>query len=287
MFKLWKKEFRTYFLTPAGYIFTGTFLLLSGVFFSITNLLQNNAIYSSLLQNITLIFILIIPILTMKMISEETRNKTDQLLLTSPLKVKSIVLGKYLGAVSVYFISLSLTFIYPYILSKYSDISLGEIAAGYVGIFFMGTAFIAIGLFISSLTENQVIAAIVTFGMLLFIYILEMVNQVLPTNRKAGIIFAVTLALFIALIIWVMIKNILVSIGSMVIELIVIAGLYFYKKEVFDGLVVRFFGWFSLINRYETFAMGILDINSVIYYLSFTAIFIFLTIQIIEKRRWS
>jgi ABC-2 type transport system permease protein len=287
MLKLWKKEMKTYFMTPTGYIFIGTFLLLSGIFFSITNLLTSNAIYNSLLQNIILIFILIIPILTMRIIADETRNKTDQLLLTSPIKVSNIVIGKYLAAVTVYFITILLTFLYPIILSKFGNIPFGEILAGYIGLFFMGAAFIAIGLFVSSTTENGVIAAVVTFGCMLLIYILDMAKQAMPATRRAGVTFVIILALLLVALIWITIKSLIVTLTASVIEVLTIALLFIFKKEVFDGFLIKFFEWFSLIKRYDAFSMGILDFNSIIFYLSFSAVFIFLTVQMIEKRRWS
>src|SRR5690606_25355348 len=134
--------------------------------------------------------LIVVPILTMRLLSEESRQKTDQLLLTSPLSVTGMVLGKYFAAVGVFLITLLITCIYPIILSFFGTIAVWEIVGGYVGFFLLGSAFIAVGLFVSSMTDNQVIAAVVTFSALLFLWILDWIIEGLPTDRVSGIVFA-------------------------------------------------------------------------------------------------
>ncbi len=287
MFAVLKKEIQAYFSSLTGYIFMGFFLFLSGLFFTMSNLGQMSPDYNGVMGSITFVFLLVVPILTMRLMAEETRQKTDQLLFTSPLSLTGVVLGKYLAAVLVFFMTLVVTFIYPIILSTMGSIAVGEIIGGYIGFFLLGSAFIAVGLFISSLTENQVVAAVITFSALLLLWIIDSITQGLPVDRNAGVVFAMILALAVALIVYFSTKNLLVSIGVLAAGLIVTASLYFYKAAMFDGFIIRFMQWFSLLRRYQDFSYGILALSPIVYYTTFSGAFVFLTIRMLEKKRWS
>lgn len=182
MYAVFKREVQSYFYTPIGYCFMGFFLLASGYYFGQNNIIELSPSLSTMFYNIMFIFLILVPVLTMRMYSEERKQKTDQMLLTSPLPLFSIVLGKYLAAVFVYFISLLITGIYPVIMLVYGNPALGEIFAGYFGLFLLGMSYIAIGSFISSLTENQVAAAAATFAILLILYVWD---SIMPAVNSA------------------------------------------------------------------------------------------------------
>ena len=169
----------------------GFFILIAGVFFAISNLLSGNPNFTGVLSSLTFIFLFLVPILTMRLISEETRQKTDQLLITSPLSITGIVLGKYLAAVGVFVITLLITVLFPVIMSFFALLGLGwwEILGGYIGFLLLGCAFISVGLFFSSLTDNQLIAAVETFAALLLIWILDFVAQSVPADPVSGLVF--------------------------------------------------------------------------------------------------
>jgi len=287
MLAVFKREIKAYFASPTGYIFMGFFLLLSGFFFAFSNLLSASPSYMSVLGSITFIFLIVVPILTMRLMSEESRQKTDQLLLTSPLSVAGIVLGKYFAAVGMFLITLLITCLYPIILSFFGTIAVWEIVGGYIGFFLLGSAFIAIGLFISSLTDNQVIAAVVTFSALLFIWILDWILQGLPTDRVSGIVFACILVAGAVALVYFTTRNIFVSVVTAVVGLGIVAAIYFTNQYFFDGFIVRTLEWLSLLKRYDNFTRGILTLSPIVYYISFSAVFLFLTVRVIEKRRWS
>lgn len=287
MLAIFNKEMKSYFASATAYIFMGIFLLISGIFFALQNVLQSNPYYNGVLGSMNFVFLLIVPVLTMKIISEETKTRTDQLLLTSPQTVGGIVLGKYFAAVALFLITLLITVLYPLILSLYGKIGGLEILSAYVGFFLMGCCFIAVGLFISSLTDNVVAAAVGTFGALLFLWILDWIQQGLPTGRNAGIIFAVILVAILATIIYFSTKNIYVGAATVIVGAAIIAVVYLMKKEMYEGFIAKFFGWFSLIQRNQMFNVGVLSLDSIIYYISFAFVFVFLTIRMIEKRRWS
>ncbi|MCB2352778.1 ABC transporter permease [Clostridium estertheticum] len=287
MLAVFLKELRSYFTSAIGYIFIGTFLLITGVFFTMYNLLSASPAYNSTLQSLITIFLFIIPILTMKIISEETKTKTDQLLFTSPLKIRDIILGKYFAAVAIFTISLLITGLYPLILSMFGTVSPSEIFTGYIGMFLLGATLISIGLFVSSLTENQVTSAVISFGVLLFIFLIDSIEQALPSTRISSIIFVLLMVGIFAFGVYFSTKNIYAASVTVVAGIIITIGIYLAKKELFDGMIQKVFQWFSLIKRYDLFSQGILSLNSVVYYLSFIVAFVFLTIRMVDKRRWS
>jgi len=282
-----KREFKAYFSSPTGFVFMGFFLLLTGFFFVMSNVLHASPDYNAVLGSITFIFLIVVPVLTMRLISEESKQKTDQLLLTSPLSLTKMVLGKYFAAVSVFLITLLVTALYPVMLSFFGSVAVWEILGGYIGFFLLGSSFIAVGLFVSSLTDNQVIAAIVTFVSLLFMWLIDWIQQGIPVDRVSGIVFTVLLAIGAAFFVYFATRTIIVSIAVFAVGSGVVTGMYFLNPIVFDGIIVRVLDWFSLLARYRDFAMGVLSISPIVYYVTFCAIFVFLTIRVIEKRRWS
>ena len=286
MLAVFTRELSAFFKSITGFIFMGIFLLITGIFFTTDNLIPQSSNYVSVLGGITFIFLVVVPILTMRILSEERHQKTDQLLLTSPLSIGGIVLGKYLAAVAVFLVTLIITLIYPLQLSLVGHISVSEIAGGYIGIFLLGSAFIAIGLFVSSLTENQVVAAVVTFGLLLLMWILDFLQQGIPGDRFSGLVFTVLITLAVAIFLYFTVRNLTVAAAVVVVGGAVIAVLYTVQPASFDGLIVRVLKWFSLLVRYRDFTRGLLKLSSVVYYLSFSAVFIFLTVRSLDSRRW-
>lgn len=284
---IFNKEFRSYFTTATGYVFMAVFLLISGIFFALTNLLGGSPYYTDVLQSITFIFLILVPMLTMRTLADEKHQKTDQLLFTSPLKFSQIILGKYFAAVSLFLVTLLITCLYPLLMVLYGQVAVWEIVGGYVGFALMGAAFIAVGLFISSLTESQVTSAVGTFGALLVIWLIEWLRQGLPTSLTAGVVFAAVLAILLGVIVYYATRSIYAGGIVALAGGIAIAAIYIIKKELFEGFTANVLGWFSLLNRYDKFSMGLFDVSSIIYYITFSAAFVFLTIRMVDKRRWS
>ena len=234
MLAIYRRELQSYFFSPLGYVFMGSFLFVSGIFFAFGNIMSVSSSFGTMLSNVSFIFMLVVPILTMRLMSDERRTKTDQLLLTSPVSLWSIVVGKFFAACTVFLLTLVLTGVYVIILSAYGSISFGEVFVNYLGFFMTGCCMIAVGLFISTQTESQVTAAIATFGAILLIYLMGSIVSVISIN--------------------------------------------------FIGVVLE---WLSLFSRFSDFTNGILNISSTIYMITFSAVFLFLTVASVEKRRWS
>jgi ABC-2 type transport system permease protein len=231
--------------------------------------------------------LLVTPVLTMRIISEETHQKTDQLLYTSPLKLSDVVIGKYLAAMCLYFISVIITCLYPFILAMFGTLAVGEIIGAYVGLVLLGAALIAVGVFISALTENQVVAAVGTLGAVLFLWIIDSISSSLPTTAISGIVFAIILVLAVAAIVYFSTKNIEVTVGTGLVGMFIVVAIAIIKNAYYEGFTVKFFGWISLMQRFNSFSSGILNLSDIVYDVSFVIAFLFLTIRMLEKKRWS
>lgn len=232
MLAVFWKEVKSYFYSPVAYVVIGLFILMTSIFFY-PNLVMAYADFNGVLSTMGFILIFMIPILTMRILAEDRKNGTEVLLVTSPVSLTSIVVGKYLAALFVFLVMTGITFIYPIILIAFGGQLTAQLVGGYVGFILLGAAFVSVGVFASSLTENQIIAVIIGFVSLLLMWIAD-------------------------------------SLATMV-----------------GGFGSKVLSWFSLLSRYNDFNNGILGLSPVVYYLSFIAVFLFLTIRVIEKRRWS
>ncbi len=287
MFAIFRKEFKGFFTSPIGFIFVGFFLLLAGFIFALSNLMSANPDYSQMLSFISSTFILLVPMLTMRLFSEEMKQRTDILLITSPVRLSAIVLGKYFAALALFLLTTLITCLYPIIMRFFGPIAVWEIVGGYIGFVLMGSAFISIGLFISAMTENQFIAAVVTLASLLFVMTLDWIQQGLPKDVTAGIVFSAILVAAAIVFVYLTTRNIYVSAGAGIVGAGIILLVYLLDQMRFDGFITRFFEWLSLMKRFERFNLGVLELSPIIYFVSFSAAFVFLTIRLIEKRRWT
>ena len=231
---IFKKEFRSYFMSPIGYIFVAVFTFLASMFFSSGILMSQQADISIMFSDINVIYLFLAALLTMRLLSEEKNKKTDQLLLSSPVSITQIVMGKYFAAMAVFGVTLVISLIYPAIMFRFGNPALSEVIGSSIGFILLWGAFISVGVFISSLTESQMIAGVFTFATLLLIYFIS----------------------------W-------------------------FESSVKNPVIAKIIGWFSLLSRYGEFQSGILNFESVIYYLSFIFVFLFLTVRVIDRKRYS
>jgi len=289
MIAIFKRELRAYFTSPIGFVFMGFFLLVAGIFFAWGNILQGNPTYSGLLDSLTFVFMLIVPVLTMRLFSEEMRHKTDQLLITSPLPITGIVAGKYLAAAAVFFLTLAVTFSYPILMSFFTFFGLAgwEIVCGYLGFFLMGSCFISVGLFFSAITDNQLIAAVITLAALLVMWIVDWVSQNVPTDALSGLIFLCIAGAGLILLVFFSTRSIPATAVFGAAVGAALALTFIFSRGSFEGIITKILSWFSLVKRFYAFSAGILSLSSIVYYLSFAGIFVFLTVRLIEKRRWA
>jgi ABC-2 type transport system permease protein len=286
MLAIFKRELRSYFVSPTGYVFLGLFLLLSGIFFAFGTILSGNSRFPDFLRSIQFVFLLAVPVLTMRLMSEETRQKTDQLLFTSPIPLREVLLGKFFAALTIFAIALAVCLCYSVVILAYGDLNAMETLSAALGFLLLGASFIAVGTFISCVTENQAVAAVGTFATLLIFWILEPIKAGLPQDVTAGIIFAAGLAILGVYALYASTKSILYAVIAAAALALAIALCAILKSAFFYGFIASALEWFSLLKRQESFSMGLIKLDNVVYYLSFIFAFLFLGTRFIEKRRW-
>lgn len=282
-----KKELRTYFTTLTGYIFLTFFVFISGFYYSFFNILNAYPNYNETLTFSISMFLILIPIITMRLFAEESKQKTDQLLMTSPVSIPKIVLGKFFAAVLLFLTGVLITCIFPIILSFLGEIPVKQIFGSIFGYILIGMSLISIGIFISSLTDNQIIAAIGTFASIFLCFMMENISFNAPTDTTTSIIFMLCIFAVISFILYNNTKNIIISIVSIILGIIIITAIYIKNKFLFDGIISKSLNIFAILSRCNNFFIGILDISDIIYLITFTTVFLLLTINSIEKKRWS
>jgi ABC-2 type transport system permease protein len=227
------REFKSYLASPMAYVVTGIFLALTGFLFSISSATYSETSIRGFLGTGSLLLLLLASVLTMRLLAEEKKIGTLELLLTAPVRDSEVIIGKFLGSLSILTAMLVLTFYYPILLWVFGDPDWGPIATGYLGLFLLGSASLAVGLFASSLTSNQIVAAVVAGGILFALWFVGVAADFLPE-----------------------------ALGDVI-------------------------GYLSLSTYIPDFMRGVIDTKGIIYYLSITALFLFLAIRSLESGRWS
>lgn len=299
MLAIYKKELRSYFTSAIAWVFMAFFLVLVGLFFYIYNLANGSLDFSSVFGGIEIFFVLLlVPVLTMKSMADEKHQKTDQLLYTSPISVSKVVLGKYLALVTLYAISMLIISIYPVILQNLVNQVAAEGSTAYevnyavaygsaLGFFLLGCAYIAIGVFVSSLTESQVIAAVAIGVINIFTMLMTSLANMLPSSKIFMLCFFIGLIVVLAICLNLWIHNKWVSALVGILAEIALAILYIFFSAHFDGLLYKILSAISFTDRYTNFTYGILDVSAMLYYISVCFLFVFFTIQRIKKQRYN
>ena len=287
MTAIYKKELKGYLTSIIGYVFIFFILLLEGIYFTAYNIQGAYPVFGITLNAITFVFLILVPILTMKVIAEERKQKTDQMLLTAPVSVTQIVVGKYLALISVYMIPIIVICFYPLIMSKYGEVSFPMAYTAILGFAFLGFAQIAVGVFLSSITENPVIAAVLTFVVLFVCYMITGLETLIPDTSIASMGIYMILVAALVLMIYTMIQNVLISAVIGIIGEGALVVTYVVKSTIFESSIQKFLDIFDIAGHFDNFTNGILDIQGIVYFLSVIIIFIFLSVQSITKRRWN
>ncbi len=229
-----KRELYSYFCSPIAYVVMAIFMFFSGLFFTVVCLANDTSNLTYVFTNMFLVTILLTPIMSMKLLSDEKRLKTDQALLTSPVSIFGIVMGKFFSACILNLVCMAIYLIFGFVLSFFVTPNWAVILCNFFGLFILSCTMIAINLFLSSLTESQMICAITGFAVGLFIYLIDNVAKAIPVE---------------------------------------------FISNLFQKL--------SFMTHYQNFTVGLLSLADVVFFLSVIALFMFLTIRVIEKKRWS
>lgn len=289
MLAIYKRELKSYFQSMIGYVFIAFFLLIIGFVFSYINIQQGTPFIGYTLQYayVTVVFMILVPIITMKILADEKRLKTDQLLFTAPITVTKIVMGKFLAVVTVFCIPMAVVAFYPFFLTVFGSVPLPSSYVAVLGFFLMGLSYLSIGLFVSSLTESQIISAVGTFGILLISFTMSSLINIISSAAITSFIALLAIAAILVLVYYMMTKNVKYSVILFVIAEGVISVLYAVKSSWFESLIQKIMMVLSLNDHFEKFVGGIFDLTAVVYYISVIVFFLFLTVQSIQKRRWS
>ena len=268
MLAIYKKELRSYMTSMAGYVFIAFILLILGIYFTAYNMQYASPDFGFTLSSVTFLFLIITPVLTMRILAEEKKNKTDQLLLTAPVPVWKIVMGKYLSMITIYLIPVFISSLYPFIMGRYGTVSYPMAFTAILGFFFLGCAQIAVGLFLSSVTESQVIAAVLTFGVLFCSHVMVGIESFFSDTALSSMIAFVVISIIIALAVYQMTKDMFLSsaVGLVLVAATII--IYIVKSSVYEGLLQKVLDLFAITNHYDNFVGGILDITGIVYMLS-------------------
>ena len=255
MLAIYRKEMTSYFINPIGYVYLGIYLVFSALLCCYTTIVSGTYSTNNYFFYLIMSFVILVPLLTMRLFAEERKMRTEQMLLTAPVSITGMVLGKYFAALTMFIggiIISCVNFIPLYVISAqergdatYSSVHIGPVTGQIVGcliaVILMGAALIAIGTLISALTENQLSAAVITIGVIAAMILLNFVNLLTDANGQP-------------------------LIGSYAIRFVI--------------------SWVSVLSRYTSFSQGIFDYAALIYYVSLAFVFLFLTIRVYEKRRW-
>ena len=232
---IFKREFRSFFTSPVGYVVLAVIACASGYFFFAFNIYSGSSDLSYVYGNLFTIVMLVLPILTMRLFSDEKRQKTDQALLTAPVSLTGIVMGKFLAALLLYALGIAITFVFAVIIAFQVTPDWMVVIGNYLGLLMMGGAVIAIGLLISSLTESMFISALGTFGVSFVLVMMDSLSTIFSDNTVV--------------------------------------------KTIIDFL--------SISSRYNHFTLGLINYNDVVFFLSIQALFLFLTVRVLDRKRWS
>ena len=287
MLAIYKRELKSYLTSMVGYLFMFFVLLIAGIYFSAYQLSAAYPKFEYTLNAMTFVFLIAVPILTMRVLAEERKQKTDLLLITSPVSVSGIVMGKYLALVTIYAIPIAVLATYPLIMSKFGTVAFGSAYTALLGFFLLGSANIAIGVFFSAITESQVIAAVLTFVFLFAFYMMNGISSFFSETAMSTCVTFGILIIALSLMIYSMIKNAVISGVVCVIGEVALVIVYVVKSSVFEGGIQKVLEVFNLSSHFENFTNSIFDVTGVLYFLSVIAICIFLTMQTILKRRWN
>lgn len=287
MSAIYKKELRSYFTGMTGAIFVGFILLIAGIYVGEINFRQGYSSFDYSISMISFVYLPAIPVLTMRSLAEEKSTRTDQLLYSLPLSLTQIIIAKYLAIVTVLAVPMVILGFVPLIMSAYGSVHFAVAYSALFATFLLGCALSAVGMFISSTTESQVISAVVSIAVFFAFYIMNGIVTMLPTTAMSNMILFACVAVVAAILLYVLTKNVFVSGATGIVLVSIDVGLFIFNKGMFEGSFAKMLSAFDVFGKVNYFYQNIFDLSAVVYYLSIVILFVFFTIQSMEKKRWS
>ena len=287
MTAIYKRELRAGFTGMANYVFIAFLLVFAGLYTMLYNLNGGYPNFEYVLQSMSIIFLIAIPILTMRAIAEERRQHTDQLLYSLPIGMTRVVLGKYLAILTVVAVPCLIMAVYPLLLSAFGTVTFATAYGALIGFFLLSAALSAIGLLVSAMTENQAVAAGLCFVVMMLLYFMNDLSSFVADTALASLAALMIAVLIVAGLVKLFTKNTAAAV------LVAVAGCgalivgWIFASDGYAGLFDRVMSSLSVFERFYTFIDGVFDLTAVLYFLSVIGVSLFLTVQTMEKRRWS
>ena len=284
---IYDREFNSSFHSLYGYVFTAFMLLVAGIYVTGDCLRGGSGNFSGVVGSMSFIYLIVIPILTMRVFAEERRQRTEQLLYALPVSMGQVVIGKYLALISVLAVPTIIMAFYPPILAFFGEVDLLGAYCALIGFFLCGCALCAVGVFLSSLADNQAIAAGMCFVAMLLLFFLSSLANLVSATASGTLLTAAVLVVLLGLLTYSLTRSKKASMAITGALEAVLVVLYILFKDSFTGLFPAIMKRLSVFDRYYVFLDGIFDLTALVYIVSFIAIFLLLTTLSMEKRRWN
>jgi len=284
---IFRHELRNYFHSLTAYVFGAFLLAVVGLGSVLYNLQAAVSNFEFVLSFASIIFVVIVPILTMRTLAEERRQRTDQLLYSLPITTTQVVLGKYLALLVVYLIPLAVISLYPLLFSQFGDVYLPTSYGSLFAFFLMGAALLAVGMFLSSLTDNQGFAAGIGIAAILLNYYSVSLAEYTSSTAMGSLIALYVIALLLGVVIHNLTRNENLAYGVAFVLIAALSVAYFVNSSAFEGLLPDILTKLSLFRQFNSFVNGAFDLTAIVYYVSVMGFFLFLSVQSMEKRRYN
>lgn len=284
---IFRHELRNYFHSLTAYVFGAFLLAVVGLGSVLYNLQAAVSNFEFVLSFASIIFVVIVPILTMRTLAEERRQRTDQLLYSLPITTTQVVLGKYLALLVVYLIPLAVISLYPLLFSRFGEVYLPTSYGSLFAFFLMGAALLAVGVFLSSLTDNQGFAAGIGIAAILLNYYSVSLAEYTSSTAMGSLIALYVIALLLGVVIRGLTRNENLAYGVAFVLIAALSVAYFVNSSAFEGMLPDIMTKLSLFRQFNSFVNGAFDLTAIVYYVSVMGFFLFLTVQSLEKRRYN
>lgn len=287
MTAIFKREFKSCFTGMIGWVIAAVSLFFLGLYYTNRNLLYASSDFATVLYTMTMILLFLLPAISMRSFAEERKNKTDQLLLTSPVGIPSIVAGKYLAEVAVFALPLAAAVIMPLILTAFGTVSLVAAYSALLGYLLLGAACLAVGTWISALTENQILAYLATFGTLLVAYLMNGIQTMFTTGNLLAFVVFMVIVLVAAILVGVSCKRLTAGLTVFCIGAAAVFILFLVRPAWLLTAFNAVLDALALFEPFKDIVGGMFSIPAIVYYLSVIGLFLFMTGQALERRRWN
>ena len=287
MTAIFKREFKSCFTGMIGWVIAAVSLFFLGLYYTNRNLLYASSDFASVLYTMTIILLFLLPAISMRSFAEEHKNKTDQLLLTSPVSIPAIVAGKFLAEAAVFALPLLAAVVMPLILKAFGTVSLVAAYSAVLGYLLLGMACLAVGTWISAMTENQILAYLATFGALLIAYLMNGIKTMFTTGNLLAFVVFVVVLLVASILVGVSCKRLTAGVAVFCVGAVALFILFMLRPAWLLAAFNAVLSALALFDPFTDIVGGMFSLPAIVYYLSVIGLFLFLTGQALERRRWN